>query len=39
MAERINVNAPTGRGATTGNAAAWANAIEEVARFLAGHLK
>lgn len=39
-AERINANAPTGRGATTGgNAEAWADAIEQVVGFLARHLR
>jgi dienelactone hydrolase len=38
VAERINVNAPTGRGATTGgNAEAWADAIDRVVGFLAQH--
>jgi dienelactone hydrolase len=36
---RINRNAPTGRGATTGgNAEAWRDAIERVERFLSEHL-
>jgi dienelactone hydrolase len=40
VAERINPNALTGKGATTGGSAeAWADAIDEVARFLAAHLK
>ncbi|HEY1247070.1 MAG TPA: dienelactone hydrolase family protein [Hyphomicrobiaceae bacterium] len=40
VAGRINRNAPTGRGATTGgNAEAWADAIDRVARFLAEHVK
>lgn len=40
VAERINANSPTGRGATTGgNPDAWADAIEQVARFLAQHVK
>ena len=40
VAERINPNAQTGKGATTGGGAeAWADAIDEVARFLATHLK
>jgi dienelactone hydrolase len=39
VAERININAPTGRGATTGgNAEAWRDAIERVERFLSEHL-
>jgi dienelactone hydrolase len=39
VAERINFNAPTGRGATTGgNAGAWRDAIERVERFLSEHL-
>ena len=39
VAERININAPSGRGATTGgNAAAWADAIGQVERFLSEHL-
>jgi dienelactone hydrolase len=38
--ERININASTGRGATiAGNAEAWADAIDQVTRFLAQHLK
>jgi len=38
--ERINANAPGGRGATTaGNAAAWADSIREVKAFLAKHLR
>jgi dienelactone hydrolase len=38
--ERNNVNAPGGRGATTGgNAEAWADARKEVARFFAQHLR
>ena len=38
--ERINANSPSGRGATTGgNAEAWADAINQVVRFLARHLK
>ena len=37
--ERINPNAPTGRGATTGgNAEAWTDAIAQVERFLGQHL-
>jgi dienelactone hydrolase len=37
---RINANSPSGRGATTGgNPAAWADAIDQVARFLARHAK
>jgi dienelactone hydrolase len=37
---RINANSPSGRGATTGgNSAAWADAIDQVARFLAQHTK
>jgi dienelactone hydrolase len=40
VAERININAPTGRGATTaGNAEAWVDAIDQVTRFLGQHLK
>ena len=40
LAERINTNAATGRGATTGgHAKAWADAIGEVERFLQTHLK
>jgi dienelactone hydrolase len=40
IAERINGNAPTGRGATTGgNAKAWADASDQVTRFLAQHVK
>jgi dienelactone hydrolase len=40
VAGRINRNAPTGRGATTGgNAGAWADAIDRVARFLAEHVR
>ncbi len=36
---RINVNSPTGRGATTGgNAQAWADAVLQVERFLADHV-
>jgi dienelactone hydrolase len=36
---RINIHAPTGRGATTGgNAAAWDDAIVRVERFLSEHL-
>jgi dienelactone hydrolase len=39
VAERINLNAPTRRGATTGgNAEAWRDAIERVDRFLSQHL-
>lgn len=39
VAERINFNAPGGRGATTGgNATAWADAIFQVERFLGEHL-
>jgi dienelactone hydrolase len=39
VAERINVNSPTRRGATTGgNAEAWADAILQVERFLAQHV-
>jgi dienelactone hydrolase len=39
VAERININSPTGRGATTGgNAEAWADAILQVERFLAQHV-
>lgn len=37
--DRININSPTGRGATTGgNAEAWADAILQVERFLAAHV-
>jgi dienelactone hydrolase len=40
VAQRINVNSATGRGATTGgNPEAWADAIGQVARFLAQHAK
>jgi dienelactone hydrolase len=40
VAERINANSPSGRGATTGgNAEAWADAINQVVQFLARHLK
>ena len=40
VAERINSNSPTGRGATTGgNAKAWADAIEQVERFLTAHVR
>lgn len=40
VAERINANSPTGRGATTGgNAKAWADAIDQVARFLDRHAR
>ena len=40
VAERINANSPTGRGATTGgNAKAWSDAIDQVARFLDRHAK
>ena len=40
VAGRINGNSPTGRGATTGgNPEAWADAIEQVARFLDQHVK
>ncbi|MCD6043104.1 MAG: hypothetical protein K0R40_2707, partial [Burkholderiales bacterium] len=36
----INPAAPGGRGATTGgNAAAWEDAKQEVARFFSGHLR
>ncbi len=39
VAERININAPTGRGATTGgNAEAWEDAIGRVERFLSEHM-
>lgn len=39
VAERINANAPGGRGATTaGNAEAWADSIHEVSAFFAKHL-
>ncbi|MCC6778124.1 MAG: dienelactone hydrolase family protein [Hyphomicrobiales bacterium] len=39
MAERVNINAPSGRGATTGgNEAAWADAVIQVKAFLAKHL-
>ena len=40
IATRRNPNAPDGRGATTGgDAAAWADAIQEVTRFFAARLK
>ncbi len=40
LPERINTNAASGRGATTGgHAKAWADAIGEVERFLQAHLK
>jgi dienelactone hydrolase len=40
VAERRNMNSPTGRGATTGgNAEAWADAVVRVQRFLAEHLR
>lgn len=40
VAERINANSPTGRGATTGgNAEAWADAVDQVTRFLHRHTK
>jgi dienelactone hydrolase len=40
VATRINANAPTGRGATTGgNPTAWADSIREVVAFFAEHLK
>lgn len=40
VAERVNINSATGRGATTGgNAQAWADSIGQVERFLAQHLK
>ena len=40
VAKRINRNSATGRGATTaGNRAAWADAIDQVARFLARHAR
>jgi dienelactone hydrolase len=39
VAERINFNSPTSRGATTGgNAEVWRDAIERVERFLSEHL-
>lgn len=39
VAERLNINSPTGRGATTGgNREAWADAIRRVEAFLAKHL-
>jgi dienelactone hydrolase len=39
LAERRNVNSPTGRGATTaGNEEAWTDAVQRVERFLALHL-
>ena len=39
VAERINVNSSTGRGATTGgNMQAWADAIVQVKRFLSEHV-
>jgi dienelactone hydrolase len=38
VAERLNINSPTGRGATTGgNREAWADAIRRVEGFLAKH--
>ena len=38
--DRINANSPSGRGATTGgNAEAWADAVIQVERFLAQHLR
>jgi dienelactone hydrolase len=38
--ERVNVNSPTGRGATVGgDPKAWADSIREVDRFFALHLK
>jgi dienelactone hydrolase len=40
VAERVNLNAATGRGATTGgDASAWADAIGQVERFLAQHVR
>ena len=40
VAERINALSPTGRGATTGgNPEAWADAIDQVASFLARHAR
>jgi len=40
VAQRINPAAPGGRGATTGgNAAAWEDARQEVARFFSGYLR
>ncbi len=40
VAQRNNANSPTGAGATTGgDAAAWADAREQIAAFLARHLK
>lgn len=40
VAERVNANSPTGRGATTGgDAQAWADAVREVKGFFARHLK
>jgi dienelactone hydrolase len=39
VAERVNINSPTGRGATTGgNEPAWADAVSRVKGFLAKHL-
>jgi dienelactone hydrolase len=39
VAERVNVNSPTGQGATTGgNAAAWADSIRETVAFFGAHL-
>jgi len=39
VAARVNVNAPGGRGATTGgNAEAWADSIREVSAYFARHL-
>src|SRR5262249_40110206 len=39
VAERINANSPTGRGATTGgNAEAFADAVSQVERFLTQHV-
>jgi dienelactone hydrolase len=40
VAERINANAPGGRGATTaGNSEAWADSVRRVETFFARHLK
>jgi dienelactone hydrolase len=40
VAERINANSPTGRGATTGgNAEAWADAVDRVTGFLDRHAR
>jgi dienelactone hydrolase len=40
IAERVNANSPTGRGATTGgDPKAWANSIRDVVAFFAQHLR